>query len=131
MITQNTRNMNNYVRKAAELISRSKHHNHTQFRHVSFVVQDDNIIAHGWNHRHDDPPPIYRDRGTIHAEWHAYRRAKELREYRYWYMVNVRLHIDYTVALAKPCIKCQKFLRAIGCGKVIYTTQDNEETIHL
>lgn len=109
--------------EAAYLLSKCKHHEYTKFRHISFIVQYDEIIAYGWNHKCDDSPPLY-PRGTIHAEYHAFKRAKRLRRNKEWECVNIRFNMQYELRLAAPCRACEKFLRAVGCSCVVYSEND-------
>jgi cytidine deaminase len=68
---------------------------------------------------------------TLHAEYVAFRRAFK-RLHREWSMVNIRIGKDMSVRLSKPCEKCQNFLRAVGCSKVLYTINANTcATLHL
>lgn len=117
--------------EAAYLLSKCKHHEYTKFRHISFIVQNDEIVSYGWNHKCDDSPPLY-PRGTIHAEYHAFKRAKRLRRNTSWYCVNVRFNAHYELRLSAPCSACMKFLSAVGCSGVIYSDQPNTfATIHM
>lgn len=113
--------------EAAYILSKCKHHEYTKFRHISFIVQHEEVVAYGWNHKCDDSPPLY-PRGTIHAEYHAFKRAKRLRRNHEWCCVNVRFNDHYELRNSAPCSACQRFLTAVGCSSVVCSLSDSQFT---
>ena len=91
-----------------------------RFRHYSFVIQGNEILAMGRNCQVDHNT-IY-PRRTLHAEYVAWKKAKHrIFTRRPWYMINVRIGNDMSLRLSRPCDVCIKLLSSVGCEKVIYT----------
>ena len=68
---------------------------------------------------------------STHSEVAAFRRAAgliDLRRSPAFHAVNLRLNaLGVLSSSSKPCSRCQAFLRAVGCGKVWFSTGVQQE----
>jgi tRNA(Arg) A34 adenosine deaminase TadA len=94
-----------------------------KFLHFSFVVQGTTILGWGWNH-HGDSPDGFGYRGcTIHAEVHAYDRARnKIDPTSSFEVLNIRFNRVGQYNLSKPCPCCAAFLKTVGCKNIYFTT---------
>lgn len=95
------------------------------YQHFCFVVQNNKIVEWSTNrpgaavqmfgfmpHRH-----------KIHAEVDAFRKAKGvLQKNKPFEVVNIRLTIGGQVRISAPCECCSRFLAAMDCKRIWFTT---------
>jgi hypothetical protein len=92
----------------------------SKFLHFSFVVQGNTIISWGWNHT-GIAPRGYGYTDTVHAEVHAYERAK-LKLNGSFEVLNLRFNKNGIMNISAPCKCCTQFLRVMGCKVVYFST---------
>jgi len=127
--------MNPKLIVSAVRISKERLKNHPEFLykgyiHFSFLILKGKVIAIGLNHRGNNPIqygyPIY---GKIHSEIDAYRKAKGLLKGDSFLLINIRLGRGGIIRNSKPCLYCQSLLKELGCKEVIYSTENNFQTM--
>lgn len=98
------------LRLAKKECARSEHH---IFKHAAFVIKGGSIVSSGYNHGH------------THAEYHALNKLwpNKRKNVIIW---SIRLTRTGKVSNAKPCPKCEKYLRENGVKTVFYSTTDGE-----
>lgn len=96
------------------------------FKHFSFIIKRNKIIALGWNQPYKSHPVAckYRHRfNSIHSELHAICNfpypIKELRKYT---LVNIRLDKCQQIRISKPCKFCIPLLVGVSPRKIYYST---------
>lgn len=67
-------------------------------------------------------PSFQKYPGSVHAEMDAILKAK--RPLKGMSILVVRLTVNNTTRLAKPCIWCEEYLRRVGIKKAYYTTNN-------
>jgi len=81
---------------------------------AALIVYKNCIIGTGFNHWKS-----YEN--SIHAEIHAIRRAKRIREDLRGAVIYVARSCKTKIGLAKPCSECLKAIKDEGIIKIIYT----------
>lgn len=82
---------------------------HRQHHHAAIVTRGGAVVAQGYNH------------GQVHAEVHALSKLwpSERVGTRVW---SLRLTWGGKLAMARPCGRCQEYLRTSGVKVVYYST---------
>lgn len=108
-----------------------------QFKHFSFIIQRDKIIAWGKN-RYTLHSRVrgYPDNAKIHSEFNALRRAHlNFKSTRIgdnkFSIINIRINRFGEFRRSKPCPCCEFYLRLFGCTEVWYTTYSGFERMVL
>ncbi len=103
--------------------SEGKHKN--QFRHYSFIIQDNKIIEWGINLKSDPLVKYgYAHHANVHAENEAYRKAKGILDKdKPFDCVNIRLSAYGEMKLSSPCKCCYNYLNLLGCRDIHFTTE--------
>jgi deoxycytidylate deaminase len=99
-------------------------------RHFTIISNGATICTIGLNFKAKTHPLAKRYKHrfyAIHSELHAISRFPYpptiLDEYDFF---NVRLNSKLEVLLAKPCLQCQKMLKAFGVDRIYWTTNSNK-----
>ena len=105
-----------------------------QFKHFSFVIQNNRIVASGKN-RYTLHSPVrgYPSNAKIHSEVCAIRRAglNSKKNNVGFSVVNIRINRFGAFRRSKPCSCCEFYLRLFGCREVWYTTYSGFERMRL
>ena len=100
------------VRVAKKLAAKS---DHEHFRHGALVIKAGNVIARGYN------------KGVKHAEVAALEKVDPDKR-KGCTVISVRITKLGKLAMAKPCAKCEKFMREYGVAVVEWS--DAFEQMH-
>jgi tRNA(Arg) A34 adenosine deaminase TadA len=94
--------------------------------HFSFIIQDNKIIAWGFNRRGRVHKKLgYNWYSNIHSEVDAFKRAKRLLDAsNHWYIINIRLNNLLQSMTSSPCSCCYNFLQFLGCTKVLFSVEE-------
>ena len=102
-----------------------RHPEFDNFSHFAFIIQDNKIIEWATNKKAE--PLIlkgYTEAMKRHAEPEAYRKAKGILDKdRHFECLNIRLNKQSQLKLSKPCQCCYRFLSALNCSKVYFSTE--------
>jgi deoxycytidylate deaminase len=101
----------NIIAKKAKAVA--KQSNHKFAHHAVFVMRGGNMLAHGHN------------RDTRHAEVNALNKLWPNKR-KGTTVISVRYTRSGYMACAKPCPKCEEYLRKSGV-KTVYYSDDNGE----
>ena len=115
--------LNEALRRAEQ--SLDKHPQFDHYLHWSFIVQHNTIIEWGMN-REAEPPPQwgYRKNSKLHSEYVAYKKARGVLASGPFELINVRLNRQGQPKLSQPCRTCRQWLDALGCQRIVFTTND-------
>lgn len=92
--------------------------------HWTFVYQNGELLDWSTNRKTESCTRFGYESGRRydHAEPRAIRKSWGLLDKRKDFSVfNVRLGVDLSCRLARPCTICYSFLEAVGCKKCFYT----------
>lgn len=93
-------------------------------RHYTFVYQGTKLVGFGINkHAEPDKRLGYPEHASLHSELVAYKRARGLLKGGGFDIVNIRLSKSGNVGIAAPCASCAKWLKAVGCKRIYFTTE--------
>jgi hypothetical protein len=104
-----------------------------QFKHFSFVIQENRIVALGKN-RYTLHTKVrgYPSNAKIHSEVSALKRAHlNGKSGKKFSLVNIRINRFREFRRSKPCSCCEFYLRLFGCKEVWYTTYSGFERMRL
>ncbi len=123
--------MNRHARLASTIAAKSP----SRFRLGAVLVKRNRVLSVGWNNMSKSHPlqQKYCDHDHalgLHAEVHSCL-GVSLPELNGANMYVARVLRDGTLALAKPCRVCQRFLISVGIRKVTYTTDEGLESLSL
>jgi len=93
------------------------------YKHYSFVIQDNTLIAWGTN-KPGSPLTFlgYKPYQKIHSETVAYfKAAKRMDKNRSFEVINIRLSKTNTFKPSAPCKCCCNFLRNLGCVRIWFS----------
>lgn len=98
-------------------------------KHFSFLINRNKIIAYGFNDGFRSHPIAarygHRFNG-IHAELAVILNFPySIRELSQYTLVNLRLKVDLSLGLARPCKFCVEMLSDFGIGQVYYSNNLN------
>ncbi len=123
----NKKIINECIKIAIQNNNPDNHPEYYSFKHFSFVVQNNRILACGFNKT--GPPingfgylkPPY---GKIHSENDVYKKAHLIINKRKPFsVVNIRLIKNNEIRISKPCKCCMSFLKVVGCKEVYFSTE--------
>jgi len=99
------------------------HPRKNNYKHYSFIIQNDKIVEWGTNRAMDSLKIFgYEEHQMMHSENFAYKRSKGLLDKnKDFEVINVRLNKNGNIKISKPCFHCFKYLRRLGCSKIWYT----------
>lgn len=95
------------------------------YKHFSFIVQHNQLVEWGTNR---SAPPLfyygYEEHQMLHSENVAYKKARGLlNSGEPFEVVNIRMNIDGSIKISKPCPCCIAFLKNLGCKRIWYTDE--------
>jgi len=96
-----------------------------QCRHISFIVQRNNIVSIGFNNYHKTHPAAkdlnYRF-GAIHSELDAYLRVRwDIEDFSKYDLINVRINRFSKIKMSMPCHCCLPFVIKLGFRRIWYS----------
>lgn len=104
----------------------------SEFKVGAVLTKNGNVIGRGCNHTHKTSPNSVSRHYGQHAEYRALRKSAKLGEKKNSYdlaklrgasLFVARITPGGRVALAKPCIHCQSFLKHLGLKRIYYTNE--------
>ena len=109
------------------------------FKHFSFIVLRNKVMAIGFNNPNKTHPLAYRFGhrfACVHSELNAIinltniLREKKVKEemFRKCTMVNIRIDRNYRLRMSKPCKICEVMLEGFGIRNVVYSTNQGTFT---
>lgn len=117
--------------RAVQLAYNGIHLTDYRYKHFSFLVEKNRIVAWGWNFRHKTHPIAKTRFNSIHSELHAIIRSNlRTSELKGMEMINIRI-AKVGLSLSKPCEHCQAMLRGFGIEVVHFSTKQGWETMKL
>jgi len=130
---------NNVLRQClrSSLDGMATHNQYKHYIHFSFGIVGNTVRVVGTNKSAVPPRHFgYHSRVTepkIHSELDAYQRLRKMVPLSKvdWELVNVRVNRTGEMKVSKPCPVCQVWLKAVGCERVTYTTEDGWHSIVL
>ena len=109
------------LQRALEILPR--HPEYENYKHYSFLIQDNKIVGFGLN-RKGSPYPSYQDHCKIHSETDCYKQVKGiLQKNKVFSIINLRLGKSGQLKNSRPCPCCFNFLRSVGCREVWFSTE--------
>lgn len=94
-------------------------------RHFSFLCRRTHIIAYGYAQKSKTHPKVSRwfRYNSIHSEFDALRHVwgEDLSG---MYLVNIRIKLDGSLSLSRPCPCCTRMLLESGIERVYYSKSD-------
>jgi cytidine deaminase len=95
---------------ANKLFNKARHPAH---RHAVIVYRGGNIVAMGANH-----DTTHAEVAALNTLWPSERRGTKV--------VSLRMRRDGKLGMAKPCAKCEDFMRENGVKTVVYSDANGE-----
>jgi len=119
MVSQNT-----LLKKA---LLETKKSGHIRFRFGVVIFNKNKILSVGTNSIRSAKnlhPRFSRWPGSVHAEVAAILNAKTDLTNASIFVLRINLAGD--LMLARPCVHCMKYIKAVGIKKIIYSISENE-----
>lgn len=82
-----------------------------EFRHATLVFKGGALVSFGYNHSYR-----HSEENALNKLWPSKRRGCVI--------YNVRIRVDGSLGISRPCKKCLVYLAKNGVSKVYYTTND-------
>lgn len=92
--------------RAVKLCSKSRHR---LYRHAALVLRGGSIVSFAVNHDH-----VHAEVQALNHLWPDQRAGTRV--------ISVRIGRAGSLGLAKPCLKCESYLRSQGVKSVTYST---------
>lgn len=101
--------------------------------HFSFIIQDNKIVAWGFNKRGRVHKKLgYNWYSNIHSEVDAFKKSKGfLDASNHWWIINIRLNNHLETLISAPCSCCSFYLSYLGCSKVLFSLEEGFKKIKL
>ena len=94
------------------------------FKHFSFIIQDNKIVAVGKNRSGSALTHLgYDDYMKMHSETDAYKKARGIMNHSIPFdVVNIRLSKAGVLRGSCPCCKCYAYLKKMKCRSIWFST---------
>ena len=105
----------------ARAVQNARHSNFERYTLGSVLVHKNKIISDGWNMDKTHPILLLTGQRALHAEICAVVRCSATNNFEGMHMYVARVTKTGTIAKARPCTECRRYLKKLGLAHVHYT----------